>query len=138
MNASAWIKAGSLPLFVLLGAVGLTSGAGSFKHSPKPVQAIKIDTADFYLFAQKQAELYRGELLTRSEMARLVQEAQRQLPRLSSTLQSLKETPYNLALNQQTLKTLKTCPQKTPVVILEAKLQSHLNRLNSVVDSYLD
>jgi hypothetical protein len=114
-----------------------------------PSQAVDVQKDDFYQFARKSAELYRGQLFTKTEMGKFVNE----LARLTGSdsaesaplLASLKANPYDVKLIATAVQWLDTeCHSKgcldravgAQLKILKVRLAVHYEMLTQVAETY--
>ena len=99
--------------FLTLGVIGMSNTGRRERGARHTSFGSRIwtvpHTPDVYLFAQKQAELYRGELLTRSEMRRLILRFQAYLTN-RVLLEKLRANPYDLDAVQNVQATTKSAP----------------------------
>ena len=114
-----------------------------------PAQATDTHREGFYQFARKSAELYRGQLFTKTEMAQFVDEITRQMGTTSAKsaalLSALKNNPYDPQITAQTLqwletecqtagRTTKSCQQN--LKSLKERLEKHQVMLTQVAETY--
>ena len=127
----------------LIFLAGLATGMLSLG---RPVHADEIQLAEFYQFASKSAELFRGQLFSKSEMTQFVDELTRQTGNpqgeTSALLNSLKQCPYDIQITAKTLVWLKReCHsaqfgQRMILVKLKVRLEKHFDMLSQLAKTY--
>ena len=111
--------------------------------------ALAQDTPEFIRFAEKSAELYRGSLMTRGEMANFTLQLRANVraanARIDGLLQSIRERPYNSDITSALLAELDYQSTVTPTAsivnpqylhTLKQQLNEHQTKLKEIIDVF--
>ena len=102
-------------------------------------EASELRTPAFYNFAQKSAELYRGQLFSRPEIEIFVSEIGRQAKTASPLLQAFRATPYDVDATASMLRWLEDQCRENSCDKMQAfkdRLELHYNQLRQIAEIY--
>jgi len=104
-----------------------------------PAAAGPVQSQGFYQFAQKSAELYRGQLFSRPEVEIFVRQIKQQSAQEDAALQAFHQAPYDLVRTAAMLNWLDEQCRKNNCSKLQAfkdRLELHYNQLKEIASVY--